>query len=180
MILSDREIWAELESHNLIIEPSPDPDQVQPSSIDLTLSNQFTRFNIPRATSPFVDLAQGPDIEEIIEFYGDTETLSPGGYFDLQPTQFVLSYTKEYIELPSTLAGRIEGRSSIGRLGISIHKTAPTIHPKFKGQLRLEIQNNGPFLCRLREGVKMCQLILERVGIPSDSSQTSVFQGQRQ
>ncbi len=96
------------------------------------------------------------------------------------PGQFVLAYTKERVKLPNYLSGRIEGRSSFARLGISIHQTAPTVHATFEGQLRLEILNNGPYECRLSPDLRICQLVLERLGSPAITRLNSLFQQQGQ
>ncbi len=182
MVLSDHEIWMEIRSGRLSFTPEIDGEQVTPSSVDLRLSNKFTTFNtldIP-GVSTTIDLAKVGDVEEIANAFGIETTLEEGDNFDLAPRQFVLAYTREYIKLPNYLSGRVEGRSSFARLGISIHQTAPTVHATFEGQLRLEILNNGPYECKLSPGLRICQLVLERLGSPAVSRVHGLFQRQRQ
>ena len=181
MILSDLEIRMEIGSGRLRFTPEIEWDQITPSSVDLRLGNEFTHFRRePVGAETIVDLRRVGNIEEIAARYGDRSVLAPGEAFRLDPGQLALAYTLEYIELPGYLAARVEGRSSLGRLGVSIHQTAPTVHATFEGQLRLEILNSGPFPCLLHPGLRICQLVLERLGTPSETSLTSQFQGQRQ
>lgn len=83
--------------------------------------------------------------------------------FIIEPGEFVLATTKEYVKLPSGIAARVEGRSSLGRLGISVHVTAPTIHALFEGYITLEIFNHSAYDLNIQEGMKICQLIFENV-----------------
>ena len=83
--------------------------------------------------------------------------------FIIEPGEFVLATTSEYIKLPSTIAARVEGRSSLGRLGISVHVTAPTIHSLFEGNITLEIFNHSHYDLNIQSGMKICQLIFENV-----------------
>ena len=149
--------------------------------MDLRLSNQFTVFRTPpQGASTTIDFGKAVDIEEIARTYGDKKTIQEGQAFDLEPKMFVLAYTLEYIKMPNYLAARVEGRSSLARLGISIHQTAPTVHATFEGQLRLEILNNGPHICKIYPNTKICQLVIERLGSPSLSTLKSPFQQQSQ
>ena len=181
MALSDVEIWMEIGSGRLKFDPNITANQVSPSAIDLRLSNQFTTFNPPvKGVTTTIDLAKIGNVEEIAETYGDTQTVTNGEAFSLAPGQFVLAYTLEHITLPNYLAARVEGRSSLARLGISIHQTASTVHATFEGQLRLEISHNGVFDCKIYPGQTICQLVIERLGSPSLSRLNSPFQHQRQ
>lgn len=178
MILSDQEIWMELGSGMLSIEPPVAADQVVASAIDLHLGNQFTVFEAePTGVQTTIDTSQ-ISIEEVADKYGKTITVPDGEQFRLRRNAFVLAYTKEYIRIPNYLAARIEGRSSLARAGISIHQTAPTVHAMFEGKLRLELSLNGPFECIIHPGQKFCQLIIERLGRPSQAGRLSQFQGQ--
>ena len=183
MVLSDQEIELELRTGRLVISPEVSDAQIGPSSIDLRLSNKFTTFEKPEGTGGLnqsVNLADIEDIEAIMGVVGKEITLEEGKTHPIKPGEFLLAYTQEYIELPNYLAARVEGRSTLARLGLSIHQTAPTVHATFKGQLRLEIMNNGPLPCLLSPGIAICQLILERLGWPALRSLTSAFQDQSQ
>ena len=182
MVLSDHEILMEMKSGRLIITPEIQQDHITSSAVDLQLSNTFTTFQeSPVAgVQTSVDLAKIENVEKIAEVYGDEHVLQGNDRFSLAPGQFVLAYTRETIKLPNYLAGRIEGRSTFARLGISIHQTAPTIHATFEGQLRLEILNNGPYECKLSAGLRICQLVLERLSSPSITTLKSLFQQQSQ
>lgn len=180
MILSDKEIWMEIQSRQLVFDPPIEPEQVHTSSVDLRLSDQFTVLTPPPQGAEIrIDLAEG-NAETIAKRFGKTETIPKDGEFSFKPDTFVLAYTLEYVMLPNYLAARVEGRSSLARYGISIHKTAPTVHATFQGQLRLELTNEGPFTCVLRPGQIICQLIIERLGSPSNSTLNSTWQQQRQ
>ena len=178
MILSDQEIWMELSSGQLLIEPSVAVDQVVSSAIDLHLGNQFTVFERQvTGVTTRIDTTQ-INIEDVVERHGKTVTVTDGEEFTLKRDEFVLAFTREFIRMPNYLAARIEGRSSLARAGISIHQTAPTVHANFEGKLRLELSLNGPFECVIRPGQRFCQLIVERLGRPSQSTRVSTFQGQ--
>ena len=180
MVLSDREIWEEIRNGGLKFTPDVEPSRVSPSAVDLRLGYSFTTFtDLPRGTKVVVDLGANPIVEDVVAKYGDTQILQEGGTLELAPGQFILAYTLESIEIPNYLAARVEGRSSLARFGISIHQTAPTVHPTFKGQLRLEISNTGPFFYLLHPGLKICQLVLERLGLPAETILDSQFQDQQ-
>ena len=179
MVLSDGEIWDAINQGELRFTPNLFPGQVGPSSIDLRLGSQFTTFpKQPEGFDPVVDLKSDIDVEKGLARFGEVLTIPEGEAYTLHPGAFVLAYTLEEIQLSNSLAARVEGRSSFGRLGISIHQTAPTVHATFRGRLRLEISHNGPFACRLYPGSRICQLIIERLGRPSMAQLSSRFQGQ--
>ena len=181
MILSDREIWMEIGSSRLVITPDPEVDQIAPSALDLRLGNEFTTFPEPvPGVKTLIDTTEIGNVETVIDRYGRKQTLADNEAFPLKPGDFVLAYTLEYIQMPNYLAARVEGRSSLARLGLSIHQTAPTVHATFKGQLRLEISHNGPYDCLLHPGQKICQLIIERLGSPAETILESLFQQQQQ
>ena len=181
LVLSDQEIWMEIGSGRLSFSPRITTQQVSPSAVDLRLSNQSTVFKTPPAgATTTIDFAKAVNIEEIAGTYGDTRELQEGEAFELNPKMFALAYTLEYIKMPNYLTARVEGRSSLARLGISIHQTAPTVHATFEGQLRLEILNNGPYICKIYPNTKICQLVIERLGSPSLSTLRSPFQQQNQ
>ena len=171
----------EIQTGRLRFIPDILPDQVSPSAVDLRLSNEFTTLHPPpKGSAITVDPSRIEDVEALTKRYGETKRLEGEEDFALTPEQFVLAYTLERIELPNYLAARIEGRSTLARLGVSIHQTAPTVHATFRGQLRLEISNNGPYTVVLRPHLRVCQLIIERLGTPSQSTLRSSWQDQRQ
>lgn len=149
------------------------------SSVDLRLGNSFIVFDLPSVDSGvFVTLGTS-EPEQIADRYGTQREISSNEHLELRPGQFALSYTLERVELPLNLAARVEGKSSFARFGLSIHQTAPTIHANFRGNIRLEISNAGPFFCRLTPGMPICQLIFEELKTPSVSPLRSRFQNQQ-
>ncbi len=181
MILSDLEIWMEIGSERLKFAPNILPEQVTPSAIDLRLGHQFTIFReATQGVETVIDPTQIGNVEDILNIYGEQQTITSGESFVLRPGVLVLEYTLEYVVMPNYLAARVEGRSSLARLGISIHQTAPTVHATFEGQLRLELSHIGPYPCRLYPGQKICQLVIERLGTPTQTTLRSSFQHQQQ
>ena len=181
MILSDREILMEIASRRLRFTPAIGDYQISPSSLDLLLSNQFTRF---KAQTPGVETAISlekiPNLDEFLRSHGKVITIPDGDYLTLHPGDFVLAYTREFVEMPNYLAARVEGRSSYARIGVSVHQTASTIHATFRGQIRLEISHVGPLDCRLYPGERICQMVIERLSSPAERSLTSQFQQQQE
>lgn len=179
MILSDVEIWEAIQSGEIIFTPSLSPEQVSTSSIDLRLGNTYTIFTPPEpGVSVHIDITQIKSVEKVLQNYSKIITLDDNDKYTLEPGHFILAYTEEYIKLPSHIAARVEGRSTLARLGLTVHQTAPTVHATFEGKLRLEICNNGLFNCEIRPRMKFCQLILERLGKPASSQLISQFQKQ--
>jgi len=196
VILSDREIRAALDRGAIRITPDPkaDPKLWSSTSLDLRLGDELLLWDrelISEAES-IIDLGPGFSPNEIISKYSSSKTIPEEGYV-LRPNTFVLGWTKEKIALPhsSRYAARVEGKSSLARLGLGVHVTAPTIHAGFgfvpgqdanepQGQpIQLEIWHIGPFPVRLIPGMKICQLIVEEVhGTPEQGySGTFATQG---
>ena len=178
MILSNIEIEAELDAGHLVIAPRPLKKRFSGAAVDLTLHHEL--YVLPEE-----DYTQGQPIDpsnpgfkvgRFIEDRSKRESIV-GGY-ELKPNKLTIGSTHERVELPLHLAARIEGRSSLARLGIAVHATAPTVHPGFQGQLALEIINSGPFDIILKPGLAIAQLIVERVGLPSTESYDGQFQNQ--
>jgi dCTP deaminase len=145
MPLSDREIWTELQAGQLRIDPMPTVEQVKSASIDLRLHPRARKYRTVPAGVRGVKLSE-VDADQLANWATDWTDLP----CDLNPGDRVLiGYTKEKVTLPSYLSGRVEGRSSFARLGLSVHNTAPTIQPGFNGQIALELTNNGPFTLNL-------------------------------
>lgn len=173
MILSDIEIKREIDAGRISIDPRPIEEQFTTSAVDLRLSDELirpkTRKEIQNGEPPGVrhDMsidAESIDVVEWLRRYGEQVTKENDGAFVLEPQQFVVGRTLEMIGLPRDIAARVEGRSTLARIGLTVHMTAPTIHAGFSGRITLEICNFGPLPLRLKPGLPVCQLIFERVG----------------
>ena len=175
MLLSDRDIRAHVESGRLGIDPF-DPQLVQPSSVDVRLDGLFRVFNNTRYTH--IDPKQRQD--ELTSLVEPDE----GEPFVLHPGEFVLGSTLEVCSLPDDLAGRLEGKSSLGRLGLLTHSTAGFIDPGFSGHITLELSNVANLPITLWPGMKIGQLCLFRLSSPAEhpygsAAVGSKYQGQR-
>jgi dCTP deaminase len=171
LILTDREIQAAIECGQIKVVPPPSVEAYSSTSLDLTLSGYLRIWKKEKVTG--VEQIINPSTEgykfaEFAKEYSDLKALDDEGYV-LKPQEFVLGWTEEKIELPtsSRLAARVEGKSSLARLGIGIHITAPTIHAGFQGPIQLEIFNHGLLRVRLVPDMRVCQLIFEQsLGTP--------------
>ena len=173
MTLSDVEIRAEIEAGWLKIDPFPQ-DRIVGSSIDLLLYNRLQI--LPESLAGItVDPAE-VEINEFLETNSRQHDLDQVP-LELEPGTFVIARTKEYISLPNHLAARVEGKSTLGRLGLGVHVTAPTIQAGYEGRLTLEMYNSGPFNLKLKPNMKICQLIVERLSIPAKRPYRGRFQG---
>jgi dCTP deaminase len=176
MILTDREIQIAIKCGQIGIDPLPDPTAYSSTSLDLTLASHGWIWRA-HAGQPIRPGARGYK-------YTDTrhrqERVSVDGY-TLEPKGFLLAYTKEKVNLPITsrVAARVEGKSSISRLGVGIHITAPTIHAGFNAPLQLEMFNFGPHEMILDEGMKICQLIFEQTTGTPEQGYQGMFADQR-
>ncbi len=175
MLLSDRDLLAAIDAGRLALDPF-DSGLVQPSSIDVRLDRFFRVFNNSRYTH--IDpAAQQDDLTSLVEPDGDDP-------FVLHPGEFVLGSTFEMVTLPDDLAGRLEGKSSLGRLGLLTHSTAGFIDPGFTGHITLELSNVANLPITLWPGMKIGQLCLFRLTSPAShpygsSVYGSRYQGQR-
>ena len=154
MILSDRDIRAELEAGRIVIDPFV-PDAVQPSSVDLHLGNRFRVFRNNR-TAVIDPREEQPELTELVEIAGDEP-------FILHPNEFVLGATFERVALPDDLVARLEGKSSLGRLGLLIHSTAGYVDPGWEGTLTLELSNVANLPIKLYDGMKIGQISFQRL-----------------
>ena len=159
MILSDRDIRAEIESGRIVIDPYV-PDAVQPSSVDLHLGNRFRVFRNNR-TAVIDPREEQPELTELVEIVGDEP-------FILHPGEFVLGATFERVALPDDLVARLEGKSSLGRLGLLIHSTAGYVDPGWEGTLTLELSNVANLPIKLYDGMKIGQISFQRLSSPAD------------
>lgn len=156
-VLSDRDIRAALESGSIGIRPFND-DDVQPSSVDLHLDRSFRVFRNNRYA--FIDVRQPqPDLTELLRV-ADEEP------FILHPGEFVLGQTLEWVELAGDLVARLEGKSSLGRLGLLIHSTAGYVDPGWRGNLTLELSNVANLPIALYHGMKIGQISFLQMSSP--------------
>jgi dCTP deaminase len=175
MLLSDRDIRSEIDAGRVGVEPF-EQEMVQPSSVDVRLDRFFRVFENHRY--PHIDPSvEQPDLTRMVEANGDEP-------FILHPGEFALASTYEVITLPDDVAGRLEGKSSLGRLGLLTHSTAGFIDPGFSGHVTLELSNVATLPIKLWPGMKIGQLCLFRLSSPAEhpyGSQVygSRYQGQR-
>lgn len=169
MTLSDCDLRAEIKSGRLVIDPF-DGKSIQPCSVDVRLDG---RFLIPRChqTAAIDPLIFNPNLMEecclplppgLVPHVGETVP------FVLHPAQFALAATLERVEMPDDLAARIEGKSSLGRLGLLVHLTAGWIDPGFAGQITLELFNAAPVPIYLYPAMRIAQLSVTRLSSPSE------------
>ncbi len=175
MLLSDRDIRAQLDAGRVLLDPF-EPAMVQPSSIDVRIDRYFRLFDNHKY--PFIDPAEAqPELTRLVEV--DLE--EP---FILHPGEFVLASTFEVVTLPDDVAARLEGKSSLGRLGLLTHSTAGFIDPGFSGHVTLELSNVATLPIKLWPGMKIGQLCFFQLSSPAQhpygsSTYGSRYQGQR-
>src|SRR4249920_2530847 len=175
MILSDRDIRTAIADGIIIIDPY-DERCIQPSSVDLHVDSQFRVFRNNRY--PFIDVMhEQPDLTELVE-------VPNGEPFILHPGEFVLGSTLERVALPDDLVARLEGKSSLGRLGLLIHSTAGYVDPGWDGYLTLELSNVANLPITIYPGMKIGQISFFRLTTPADvpygsKATKSKYQGQR-
>ena len=175
MLLSDRDIRAEIDSGRVVLDPY-DPEMVQPASVDVRLDRFFRLFDNHKY--PVIDPAQDqPELTRLVE-------AAPGDPFVLHPGEFVLAATFETITLPDDVAARLEGKSSLGRLGLLTHSTAGFIDPGFTGHVTLELSNVATLPITLWPGMKIGQFCFFRMSSAAEhpygqGARGSRYQGQR-
>ena len=158
-VLSDRDIAAALAAARVRVDPYDEAD-LQPSSIDLHLDRSFRVFRNNRY--PYIDVrSPQPDLTELL-------TVADDEAFVLHPGEFVLGQTVEWVELPDDLVARLEGKSSLGRLGLLIHSTAGYVDPGWKGKLTLELSNVAKLPIALYFGMKIGQISFFEMSSPVD------------
>ncbi|HEX7365307.1 MAG TPA: dCTP deaminase [Dehalococcoidia bacterium] len=160
MVLSDRTIKAEISRGRIIIEPLSD-DCIQPASVDLHLDKKLLVFKSQRYPA-YIDVRRNMDyLNELVEVAEDTP-------FFLNPGEFVLASTLESITLPDDIVGRLEGKSSLGRIGLLIHSTAGYVDPGWSGNLTLELSNVAKLPITLYYKMKIGQISFLRLTSPVD------------
>ncbi|AWB90300.1 dCTP deaminase [Salinibacterium hongtaonis] len=158
MLLSDRDITAELAAGRIGLDPT-EAEMVQPSSVDVRLDRFFRLFDNHKY--PYIDPAEDqPELTHLLEVDADKP-------FILHPGEFVLGSTFEQVTLPDDIAARLEGKSSLGRLGLLTHSTAGFIDPGFTGHVTLELSNVATLPIKLWPGMKIGQLCFFKLTSPS-------------
>ncbi len=170
VLLSDGDIRAEIDAERVRLDPF-DPAMIQPSSIDVRLDRFFRVFENHRY--PHIDpAADQPELTRAVEPEGQEP-------FILHPGEFVLGSTYELVTLPDDVAARLEGKSSLGRLGLLTHSTAGFIDPGFSGHVTLELSNVATLPIKLWPGMKIGQLCFFRLSSPAESPYGSEKYGSR-
>ncbi|MBI4140605.1 dCTP deaminase [Candidatus Woesearchaeota archaeon] len=160
VVLSDRDIKKRIAEGSLVID-SVDVDAIALASVDLKLGNKFKTFKTTQVTHVDTKDSIPADMMETIE-KNDSQP------FILHPGEFVLGTTKEYVKMPADLVARLDGRSSLGRLGVVIHSTAGSVDPGFEGFLTLEIANISKVPVSLWPGMRVCRLTFDTLSSPSE------------
>ena len=170
MLLSDRDIKSEIDKKRVLLEPC-DLNMIQPSSVDVRLDRLFRTFENHKYAH--IDPAENqPELTREVGVASDEA-------FILHPGEFVLGSTYEVITLPDDIAGRLEGKSSLGRLGLLTHSTAGFIDPGFSGHVTLELSNVATLPIKLWPGMKIGQLALFRLSSPAEHPYGSAVYGSR-
>ncbi|WP_432495498.1 dCTP deaminase [Kineococcus auxinigenes] len=170
MLLSDRDIRRELAAGRVVIEPS-EPSMVQPSSVDVRIDRYFRLFDNHKYS--VIDPAQEqPELTRLVEVPADEA-------FILHPGEFVLASTYEVVTLPDDVSARLEGKSSLGRLGLLTHSTAGFIDAGFSGHVTLELSNVATLPITLWPGMKIGQLCFFRLSSPAENPYGSAASGSR-
>ena len=175
MLLSDRDIKAQIEAGRIGLDPL-EMGLLQPSSMDVRLDRFFRLFDNHKY--PYIDPREQQDeLTRLVE-------VEPNEAFILHPGEFVLGSTFEFVTLPNDIAARLEGKSSLGRLGLLTHSTAGFVDPGFQGHVTLELSNVATLPIKLWPGMKIGQLCFFQLSSPSDnpygsSAYGSRYQGQR-
>ncbi len=159
MVLSDRSIREAVGEGRIVIDPLDD-DDIQPASVDVHLADELLVFR--NARRPFIDLRKEMgDLTDLVEVTDEDG-------FNLHPGEFVLASTREHIEIPADLVARLEGKSSLGRVGLVIHSTAGYVDPGWKGRLTLELTNIARLPIRLYRGMKIGQISFLELSTPAE------------
>jgi dCTP deaminase len=162
-ILSDKDIKDHLDRGSIVIKPLINPYmQIQPSSVDLRIGNEFKGFRIIH--KPYINPMDKSDIDS----YMESIHINENEPFIIHPGEFALATTYETVKLPDNLVARVEGRSSIGRLGITMHVTAGYVDPGFCGKITLELSNVGKMPVAIYPKQRVCQIVFETMTSPSE------------
>jgi dCTP deaminase len=178
MVLSDVDIHRYIELGKIRISPALPPEQFGSCSIDFRLGAEFSIFEHSR--HPYIDVRDKGAIQDLMR----TVKVSPGEPFILQPREFALAITEESLELDDDVLGRLEGRSSLGRIGIIVHGTAGLFDPGWRGKATLELSNLGIMPVALYSGMRICSFTFEQlssaVSVPYYKKIGNKYAGQQQ
>jgi len=164
MILSDKDIKKYIQEGKIKVEPQPNFDeQLGPCSLDLRLGNTFKVFK--PSQYPYLDLKRNIHFEDLMEEI----RIEDGAPFILQPKDFILATTKEEFILPDDIMARLDGRSSLGRLGVVVHSTAARFDPGWQGKAVMELGNLGIMPVVLYSGMRICALTFETLSGPCET-----------
>lgn len=161
MVLSDRNIQRRIANDSISIEPF-EQTNVEPASVDLRLGDEakLVRAKHNQGSEAVINVGE----DDISDKFECDELTAP---FVVPPGSFVLTTTLERVEIPTDVVAHVLGRSSLGRLGVSVHQTAGYIDPGFKGQITLELSNHGPCPVALEPGHRICQIVFEELSSPA-------------
>ena len=178
MILSDGDIKKAIRSGKVKIVPKPNfEEQLGSCKLDLRLGNVYRVFN--HSKTPYID---PKDPSTLIDLTHEVRVKN-GEAFTIHSGEFILAVTKEYIEMPADLTGELEGRSSIGRMGVVVHSTAANIDAGFRGHITLELANMGRIPVMLYPGMRICSIVFEELTSPAQmpyyKRKTAKYIGQR-
>jgi dCTP deaminase len=178
MVLSDVDIHRYLENGKIRIAPELPPEQFGSCSVDFRLGNEFSVFEHSRHA--YIDVRERGAIQDIMR----TVRVEHGQPFILQPREFALAITEETLELDDDILGRLEGRSSLGRIGIIVHGTAGLFDPGWRGKATLELSNLGIMPVALYPGMRICSFTFEQlsspVSVPYYKKASNKYSGQTQ
>mgnify|MGYP001559003737 CR=1 FL=1 len=176
MILSDKDIKKTIKEKRLEFIPKLKPNQIGPASIDLKLSNVFKVFNVEKQS--LLDIKKG-----LPKDFTKTYKLKNDEYFVLHPHSFILASTKEFIKVPDDIVLRVEGKSSLARMGILVH-TAGFIDPGFEGVITLEISNQSNLAVAIYPNMNVCQIAVHKMSspaeVPYNKRKTSLYMNQNE
>ena len=163
MILPDHEIKKWIKNGKIVIEPLDDPElQIQPAGVDLRLDNEFRIFKLN--STPYIDTKKPTDN------YTEKVILRDDQPFIVHPGEFILGKIKEYVKMPADLVGSVDGKSSLGRLGIVIHTTSSSVNPGWEGHLVLEITNLSRMPVAIYPGMRIAKLTFHQLSSPSEKT----------
>jgi dCTP deaminase len=163
MVLSDVDIRRYLAEGRIRVSPELPPEQFGSCSVDFRLGHVFSVFEHSRHA--YIDLRDRTAIQDLMS----TVEVKDGEAFVLQPREFVLAITEEHLELADDVLGRLEGRSSLGRIGIIVHGTAGLFDPGWRGKATLELSNLGRMPVALYPGMRICSMTFEQLSTPSST-----------